>query len=205
MSCANSLPPVIPETALFPDVDGTLLELASQPDQVRATPPLNVSLASATAQVGGALAPVSGRSIESPDQIFSPRVMPAAALVLRYRGAPEQHDAAREAVGRARSAADDDFHVQMGKMVSGLKPAGRNQGTAVMDFMAEPSCAGRRPIFVDDDVTDENGFRALKETGGHSVRVGPVENSAARFQADGGEQFISWLDAAWETKHGSDD
>ena len=69
MSASNPLPPVSSESALFLDVDGTLLALASHPGDVRAAPRLKVSLAHAAEILGRALALASGRTIASLDQI----------------------------------------------------------------------------------------------------------------------------------------
>jgi trehalose 6-phosphate phosphatase len=35
--------------------------------------------------------------------------------------------------------------------------------------------AGRLPLFIGDDRTDEDGFAAVRALGGHAVRVGPVD------------------------------
>jgi trehalose 6-phosphate phosphatase len=33
--------------------------------------------------------------------------------------------------------------------------------------------AGRLPLFIGDDRTDEDGFAAVRALGGHAIRVGP--------------------------------
>jgi trehalose 6-phosphate phosphatase len=65
---------------LFLDVDGTLLELADTPDGVEVRPSLRSLMDSASRAVDGALALVSGRSLQQLDRIFSPRQWPAAGL-----------------------------------------------------------------------------------------------------------------------------
>jgi trehalose 6-phosphate phosphatase len=82
------LPAWDPEWALFLDVDGTLLEIESHPDDVRAGPRLRRLLERVSGAQGGALALVSGRAIASLDHIFSPLALPAAGLHgLERRGA----------------------------------------------------------------------------------------------------------------------
>jgi trehalose 6-phosphate phosphatase len=58
--------------ALFLDVDGTLLDLAARPDEVVTPVGLVKTLAEAERKLAGALALISGRSIDDIDQLFTP-------------------------------------------------------------------------------------------------------------------------------------
>jgi trehalose 6-phosphate phosphatase len=58
--------------ALFLDVDGTILDLAPRPGAVIVPPSLIESLALAEKALDGALALVSGRSIDDLDRLFAP-------------------------------------------------------------------------------------------------------------------------------------
>jgi trehalose 6-phosphate phosphatase len=58
--------------ALFLDVDGTLLDLAARPDDVVTPAGLVTTLARAEHKLDGALALISGRSIEDVDHLFAP-------------------------------------------------------------------------------------------------------------------------------------
>ena len=64
-------------TALLLDVDGTLLDLASKPADVDVPESLRVVLRDLIERSGGAVALVSGRTIETLDRLFSPLVAPA--------------------------------------------------------------------------------------------------------------------------------
>jgi trehalose 6-phosphate phosphatase len=66
------MPPVSENTALLLDIDGTLLDLARTPDSVKVPEGLVRALESLSHQLSGALAFVSGRSLESIDRLFAP-------------------------------------------------------------------------------------------------------------------------------------
>ena len=66
------MPPVGDNTALFLDIDGTLLDLAQTPDRVKVPRDLIMALERLTAHLSGALAFVSGRSLDSIDTLFAP-------------------------------------------------------------------------------------------------------------------------------------
>jgi trehalose 6-phosphate phosphatase len=66
--------------ALFLDVDGTLLDLASRPDEVVVPDRLVTTLAHLQSALGGALALVSGRTIRQLDAFFAPLKLPCAGV-----------------------------------------------------------------------------------------------------------------------------
>src|ERR1051326_2848376 len=66
------MPPVSENTALFLDIDGTLLDLAQTPDRVKVPRDLIKALERLTQHLSGALAFVSGRSLEGIDRLFAP-------------------------------------------------------------------------------------------------------------------------------------
>jgi trehalose 6-phosphate phosphatase len=69
--------PHIGECALLLDIDGTLLDLAPTPREVWVPPDLARTLPRLLARTGGALALVSGRSVNDIDLIFAPLQFPA--------------------------------------------------------------------------------------------------------------------------------
>jgi len=66
------LPQVSGNTALFLDIDGTLLDLARTPDRVKVPPEVPRALETLSHQLSGALAFVSGRTLDSIDRLFAP-------------------------------------------------------------------------------------------------------------------------------------
>lgn len=78
------LPPTLPaiaprSTALFLDFDGTLADLAPQPEAVRVADDLVALLRQLFSHVDGALAIVSGRRLSDLDNFLRPLALPSAA------------------------------------------------------------------------------------------------------------------------------
>ena len=80
MQLLSSLPAIAPRsTALFLDFDGTLADLAPQPEAVRVADNLVPLLRQLFSRVDGALAIVSGRRLSDLDEFLSPLELPSAA------------------------------------------------------------------------------------------------------------------------------
>ena len=73
----RSLVPGLSETAILLDVDGTLVDLAPTPREVWVPPGLARTLNRLLVRTSGALALVSGRSLNDIDLIFAPEQFPA--------------------------------------------------------------------------------------------------------------------------------
>ena len=73
----GALVPHLSKCALLLDIDGTLLDLAPTPREVWVPPGLSETLNRLTERTSGALAMVSGRSLNDIDLIFAPDVFPA--------------------------------------------------------------------------------------------------------------------------------
>ncbi len=104
------------------------------------------------------------------------------SLALHYRAAPELAETCTEAMQDA-VAASDGLVLLPGKMVLEAKAASIGKGIAIAALLGEAPFAGRKPIFLGDDVTDEAGFEAVQAQGGFGIKVGP-EPSCARFSLD---------------------
>lgn len=216
----DPLPPFA-RTALFLDLDGTLVDIAPTPDSVVVPPDLPATLARLRDRLGGAMAIVSGRPVEAvehllpgatgavagehggalrrtrtapierPDLPTPPeawyreaealaRAWPGAlmerktrGLGLHYRQAPDAGPVFHQAL-TALIAERPDFHVMAAHMLWEIRPVGADKGGAVTGLMAQPPFAGRLPVFIGDDVTDEDGMRAARALGGAGYRVDQV-------------------------------
>lgn len=81
-------PALTAQHALFLDFDGTLVALADHPDRIIVPALLHETLGLLEQQLGGALAIVTGRSLESLDSILAPLKLRAAGI----HGAQLRHD-----------------------------------------------------------------------------------------------------------------
>lgn len=83
--------------------------------------------------------------------------------------------------------------LQPGKCVVEIKPQGIDKGAAIRDFMQEAPFAGRTPVFIGDDLTDEKGFLTVNAMQGISVKVGEG-SSHARYRLKDVEAVYGWLE-----------
>jgi len=143
------------------------------------------NLVAEAARLRDALAPLSGVLVEDKGR----------SVAIHYRQAPA---AKAEVAAAARAVAERlgaAYHVLAGKMVCEIKPKSMNKGHAVEIFMAEPPYAGRHPVYVGDDVTDEDAFAVVNRLGGMSVRVGNDAPTEARAAIADTEVLRDWLAA----------
>jgi trehalose 6-phosphate phosphatase len=116
-----------------------------------------------------------------------------AAVALHYRQAPER---AEECIAAMREiAASPDFEILRGHAVVEARPRGADKGAALRALAARKPFAGRMPVFVGDDITDEDGFAAALALGGHGVKVGPGPSSAG-YRIAAVEGVRDWLAAS---------
>jgi trehalose 6-phosphate phosphatase len=112
-------------------------------------------------------------------------------VALHFRQAPQEEERVTKLL--AQLAEETGLALQRGKMVVELRPAGADKGDAVRAFMADPAFAGARPLFVGDDLTDEDAFRVAEELGGGGILVGPDRETAARWRLDDVTAVSAWL------------
>lgn len=112
---------------------------------------------------------------------------------LHYRGNPGAEAAVRALVEQL--AARHGLTVQRGKQVFELRPAGRHKGDAIRLFMASEPFAAGIPWFLGDDVTDEDGFLAVRALGGEGVLIGAPRMTAARYALRDVAAVHHWLES----------
>lgn len=117
-----------------------------------------------------------------------------ASFALHYRLVPHLAEAVAALMNELAAQLGEGVELQHGKMVVELKPAGHNKGTAVEEFMREPPFAGRTPVYIGDDLTDEHAFEVVNRLGGHTVKVGEGVTQA-RWRFADVAAVRAWLEA----------
>jgi trehalose 6-phosphate phosphatase len=120
-------------------------------------------------------------------------------IAVHYRLAPALEPQVRALMGDVMRELGEGFELQGGKLVLEAKPGGRDKGSAIAEFMAEPPFRGRVPVFVGDDLTDEFGFGVVNGMGGVSVKVGDGP-SQARWRIADAAAVRAWL-AQWAARY----
>ncbi len=110
---------------------------------------------------------------------------------LHSRKVPEKFEAM---AAFARQVAErHELACKTGKQVVELVQPGADKGGAVRLLMQQPEFAGRTPIFLGDDVTDEDGFAACADAGGFGIAVGERVSQGAKYRLDAVDEVYQWL------------
>jgi trehalose 6-phosphate phosphatase len=95
------------------------------------------------------------------------------SMALHFRSAPKQGLSLVHDVEQVhRDWPQQAIELLKGKAVIEVKQTGFNKGSAVRELMRQQPFVGRRPIFVGDDITDEDAFAVMREFGGQAISVG---------------------------------
>ena len=115
---------------------------------------------------------------------------------LHYRRVPELQEACEELIRGLMADLGDAFRLIAGKMVFEIAPGAHNKGAAVRSFLAHAPFTGRIPVYVGDDVTDEDAFTETNRVDGLSIRVGDSSHSEAQYELPDVASVRSWLSTA---------
>ncbi|AMY71785.1 trehalose-phosphatase [Frigidibacter mobilis] len=116
---------------------------------------------------------------------------------IHFRSRPEAEALAR-AFAEEMIALHPGLTLQPAKMAFELRPAGATKDAALRQLADAVPFAGRRPVYLGDDTTDEPALIWAQERGGMGVKVGEGA-SAARWRLSGPQAVRAWLTAATET------
>jgi trehalose 6-phosphate phosphatase len=107
----------------------------------------------------------------------------AHGFVLHYRLAPAAGPALRQALAALPGDAAGAFAIIPARKAWEVRPRAADKGRAVVRLMARPPFAGRVPVYLGDDVTDEDAMRAAEGLGGLGLKVQDRFGDAAGVRA----------------------
>jgi trehalose 6-phosphate phosphatase len=144
-------------------------------------------------QLEKAIAVVEAFAHPRPDLLVEKKRL---GVALHYREAPQ---AAAEALAFARRVAwATGLKLQEGNMVAELRCPGADKGDMLRAFMQERPFTGRFPIFVGDDITDEDAFAAAQSLDGVGVLVGLPRRTHAACRLEDVQDVLLWLELSLE-------
>jgi trehalose 6-phosphate phosphatase len=120
-----------------------------------------------------------------------------ASVALHFRQAQHLEALCHDTLAHAMRSVQG-VELLRGKCVFEVKAHGVHKGKAITDFMALAPFAGRIPVFVGDDVTDESGFAAAQALGGWGIKVGEGP-TVAQHRCMGPAAVRGWLSSARTT------
>lgn len=95
------------------------------------------------------------------------------SIAIHYRLAPDRMSAVKQlATSLVRS--DPQFELLAAKRAFEVRPKGVTKGRAVQMLIETEPFRARQPVFVGDDVTDEDGMEVAARLGGFGLNVGAV-------------------------------
>lgn len=118
----------------------------------------------------------------------------AWSAALHYRARPDLETHCKQ-VMEAVVSGYPDWEILFGDMLVEARLSGVTKGSAVRALMQEPVFGGRVPVFIGDDVTDEDGIAAAQDAGGYGIKVGEGE-STARYRLEGPGAVLEYLGGA---------
>ncbi len=95
-------------------------------------------------------------------------------VTIHFRQAPSRELDARRLVENVVAGNPTEFEVLPAQMAFEIRHRSLNKATAIHLLLQFPPFPGRIPVFVGDDLADEDGFRAARQAGGLALRVEDV-------------------------------
>jgi trehalose 6-phosphate phosphatase len=114
-------------------------------------------------------------------------------IAVHFRMVPQLESLVRDRLAEIAQPLGSNYHIQEGSKVFEIKPSGFSKATAIKAFLKEPPFSGRKPVFVGDDLTDQDGFRMVEDAGGMSIAVGT--RVRAQFSLADAAAVRDWLQA----------
>jgi len=116
-----------------------------------------------------------------------------AVLAVHTRAAPAVFPQVKAAAEEALRRLPEGYRIVAGHAGLEFMPVEALKSAAVERFMGVPPFAGRVPVFLGDDVSDEAGFDYVNARNGISIRVRPQGDTGAMFALPDVAAVHEWL------------
>lgn len=117
-----------------------------------------------------------------------------AGIAVHYRQAPSLAGEVRRAMTAVlETQARSGLALLQGDHVLEIRSPSHNKGTAVRRLMEEGPFQKRRPIFIGDDISDEDAFAVVQEMGGTAVIVGERRPTLATREVESPTEVLRLL------------
>lgn len=87
-----------------------------------------------------------------------------------------------------------DYRLIKGKEVVEVMPFGAGKGKAIARYQQYKPYLDRVPVFIGDDISDEDGFETVNHLRGKSIRVGSERATEAQYCLQSPSDTIRWLE-----------
>jgi trehalose 6-phosphate phosphatase len=161
-------------------VHGTELRLAEGGEVGRLAPRVGPELA---AKVRGIARLAPGITVESK----------GAGLAVHYRNAPSAAASIEAELDRILDHDTTDLALSRGRKVFEILPAKVSKGTALEEIANRSPFAGRVPIMIGDDCSDESALAAAEQLGGAGFKVAGEHFAAGNAQFQGPREVLAFL------------
>ena len=104
----------------------------------------------------------------TPGALFEPKTH---GFALHYRAAPQAGPALQAALQSLLAQSPNTHQLLAAKMAWEIRPTGVDKGAALRPLMQHPPFTNRLPIYIGDDITDEDGIAAARALGGIGLFV----------------------------------
>lgn len=118
-----------------------------------------------------------------------------AAIAVHYRADPARESAVEAGLEAILASGPDHLVLCRGRKVFEIVPRAVSKGEALRALAALPVFAGRRPVMIGDDVSDETALAAARAMGGFGLQVAGEHFSAAAADFSGPAAVRGWLAA----------
>lgn len=117
-----------------------------------------------------------------------------SGLTLHYRLAPERRPELLHALRDLLPRHQGQFTLCGGRKVIEVLPVGFSKGRALRHFFDMPPFAGRTPVMIGDDVSDEAAIAAAQSVGGFGLKVAGENFSIEEAHFASPRDVLAWLE-----------